>query len=88
MVEFLRGQWKDLTNMVDPFSIMLMEGFFVVPLVMAAMFYPLEVLMGVVAALLVGLAVFETIEWVRHHPHHPHHAKHRRASSSNWHYPL
>jgi hypothetical protein len=85
MVEFLRGQWKDLTNMIDPFSIMLMEGFFVVPLVMAAMFYPFEVLMGVVAVLLVGLAVFETIEWMRHHPHHP---KHRHTSSSNWHYPL
>jgi hypothetical protein len=86
MVEFLRGQWKDLTDMIDPFSIMLMEGFFVVPLVMAAMFYPLEVLMGVVVVLLVALAVFETIEWMRHHPHHP---KHRRASSSsNWHYPL
>jgi hypothetical protein len=85
MVEFLRGQWKDLTNMIDPFSIMLMEGFFVVPLVMAAMFYPLQVLVGVVAVLLVGLAAFETIEWMRHHPHH---AKHRHTSSSNWHYPL
>jgi hypothetical protein len=85
MVEFLRGQWKDLTNMIDPFSIMLMEGFFVVPLVMAAMFYPLEVLMGIVAVLLVGLAAFETIEWLRYHPHH---AKHRHTSASNWHYPL
>jgi hypothetical protein len=85
MVQFLRGQWKDLTNMIDPFSIMLMEGFFVVPLVMAAMFYPLEVLIGVVAVLLVGLAVFETIEWMRHHPHH---AKHRRPTLSSWHYPL
>ena len=85
MAEFLRGQWKDLTNMIDPFSIMLMEGFFVVPLVMAAMFYPLEVLLGVVAVLLVGLAVFETIEWMRHHPHHP---KPRQHSSSGWHFPL
>ena len=85
MVEFLRGQWKDLTNMVDPFSIMLMEGFFVVPLVMAALFYPLQVLIGVVAVLLMGLAVFETIEWMRHHPH-PHHAKHR--DTSGWHLPL
>jgi len=84
MVEFLRGQWKDLTNMIDPFSIMLMEGFFVVPLVMAALFYPLEVLIGVVAVLLLGLAVFETIEWMRHHPHH---AKHRRADTG-WHLPL
>ena len=84
MVEFLRGQWKDLTNMVDPFSIMLMEGFFVVPLVMAAMFYPLEVLVGIVAVLLVGLAAFETIEWMRHHPHHPKH----RQPTSGWHLPL
>jgi hypothetical protein len=49
------------------------------------MFYPLEVLMGVVAVLLVGLAVFETIEWMRHHPHHP---KPRHTSSSSWHLPL
>jgi len=84
MVEFLRGQWKDLTNMVDPFSIMLMEGFFIVPLVMGAMFYPLEVLIGVVAVLLLGLAVFETIEWMRHHPHHPKH----RQPTSGWHLPL
>jgi hypothetical protein len=84
MVEFIRGQWKDLTNMIDPFSIMLMEGFFVVPLVMAALFYPLEVLMGVVAVLLVGLAVFETIEWVRHHPRQ--HPRHKHASSFR--YPL
>ena len=85
MVEFLRGQWKDLTNMVDPFSIMLMEGFFVVPLVMAAMFYPLETLLGTIAVLLVGLAVFETVEWVRHHPHHP---RQRHHHDSGWHLPL
>jgi|SwirhirootsSR3_FD_contig_111_73845_length_353_multi_3_in_0_out_0_1 hypothetical protein len=85
MVEFLRGQWKDLTNMVDPFSIMLMEGFFIVPLVMAAMFYPLEVLIGVVAVLLMGLALFETVEWVRHHPHHP---KPRHHTPGGWHLPL
>ena len=84
MVEFVRGQWKDLTNMIDPFSIMLMEGFFVVPLVMAALFYPLQVLIGVVAVLLLGLAVFETIEWMRHHPHH---AKQRRPDTG-WHLPL
>jgi hypothetical protein len=85
MVEFIRGQWKDLTDMVDPFSIMLMEGFFIVPLVMAAMFYPLEVLLGTIAVLLVGLAVFETIEWVRYHPHHP---RQRRHTSDGWHLPL
>jgi len=42
------------------------------------------VLIGVVAVLLLGLAVFETIEWMRHHPHH---AKHRQPTSG-WHLPL
>jgi len=62
-----------------------MEGFFIVPLVMAAMFYPLEVLIGVVAVLLMGLALFETVEWVRHHPHHP---KPRHHTPGGWHLPL
>ena len=85
MVEFIRGQWKDLTDMVDPFSIMLMEGFFIVPLIMGAMFYPVEVALGTVAVLLLGLAVFETIEWVRHHPHHP---RQRQQATGGWHMPL
>ena len=47
MVQFLRGQWKDLREVLDHYSIMYMEGLLVVPVVMAALFYPLEVLMGV-----------------------------------------
>jgi hypothetical protein len=57
--------------MVDGFSIVLMEGLLLVPLAMAALFYPLDVLIGVSIVLAVALAVFETVEWVRHHPHHP-----------------
>jgi hypothetical protein len=77
MVEFLRGQWKDLKEMVDGYSIMLMEGLLIVPVIMAALFYPVEVLVGVGVVLLVALVVFEAIEWVRYHPHrhaesHPH----------------
>jgi hypothetical protein len=53
---------------------------------MAAMFYPLEVLMGTVAVLLVGLAAFETVEWVRHHPHQP--RPRRTPDPSSWHLPL
>lgn len=70
MVQFLRSQWKDLESMVDPFSIMLMEGLLIVPVIMAALFYPKEVLVGTGIVLLAGLAVFETIEYVRHHPRH------------------
>jgi len=34
--------------------------------------------------LLLGLAVFETVEWMRYHPHH---AKHR-PPDTGWHLPL
>jgi hypothetical protein len=70
MLELLRGQWKELTSMVDGFSIMAMEGLLLVPLVMAALFYPVEVLVGTAIVLLVCLAMFEVVLYVRHHPRH------------------
>ena len=82
MVQFLRGQWKDLREVLDHYSIMYMEGLLVVPVVMAALFYPLEVLMGVVVALLISLAAFETFEWVRYHP------RRRPKHVSSFRYPL
>ena len=83
MVEFLRGQWKDLREVLDHYSIVYMEGLLLVPVVMAALFYPLEVLMGVVGALLVGLVAFETFEWFRYHPR-----QHRHKHASSYRYPL
>jgi hypothetical protein len=77
MVEFFRGQWKDLVGMVDGFSILLMEGLLIVPLVMAALFYPVQVSIGVGVVLFSGLAVFEVVEYVRHHPHPPRQSKRR-----------
>jgi hypothetical protein len=56
--------------MVDGFSIMAMEGLLLVPLVMAALFYPVEVLVGTGVALLILLAMFEVVLYVRHHPRH------------------
>ena len=85
MVEFLRGQWKDLKEMVDGYSIMLMEGLLIVPVIMAALFYPFEVLVGVGVVLLVALAVFETIEWIRYHPHR--HVE-SRPQPPRWRFPL
>ena len=84
MVEFLRGQWKEFTSMVDSVSIMLMEGLLIIPVVMAALFYPVQVLIGVMATLLVCLIIFEAVVWRRHHPHHAHHAHHK----DGWHLPL
>jgi len=69
MGEFLRGQWSELKEMVDGFSIMYMEGLLVVPLVMAGLFYPVQVLTGIGIGLAVSIAVFETAVYVRHHHH-------------------
>jgi hypothetical protein len=84
MVEFLRGQWKEFTSMVDSVSIMLMEGLLLIPVIMFALFYPLQVLLWVTGTLLVGLVLFEAVVWRRHHPHHAHHAHHK----DGWHLPL
>ncbi len=72
MVKFLRGQWNEFTEMVDGYSIMLMEGLLVVPVVMAFMFYPVQVLIALAIALVVSVAIFEAAVYVRHHPHHRH----------------
>lgn len=84
MVQFLRSQWREFTDMVDGFSIMLMEGLLLVPVIMFALFYPIQVLIWVTGSLLVALAVFETAVWKRHHPHHPHHTH----KDGGWHMPL
>lgn len=80
---FLRGQWAELTSMLDAYSIVYMEGLLLVPVVMAALFYPLEALIGVGAVLLMGLAVFETAVYIRHHPRHP-----RVEHKVGWRFPL
>jgi hypothetical protein len=70
MLELIRGQWRELTSMLDDFSIMAMEGLLFVPLVMAALFYPVQVLVGTAIVLLICLAMFEVVLYVRHHPRH------------------
>jgi hypothetical protein len=84
MVELLRGQWKDLSDIFERYSIMYMEGLLIVPVIMFAFFYPLEVMMAVAGVLVVALLAFEIFEWVKHHPRQRHH--HRHASSFR--YPL
>jgi hypothetical protein len=71
MKEFLRGQWSELKEMTDEFSIVYMEGLLLVPLGMAAMFWPMQVLIGIGIGLGVSLAAFETAVFVRHHHHRP-----------------
>ena len=70
MLELMRGQWKELSGMVDGFSIMAMEAVLLVPLAMAALFYPVEVLVGTGVVLVACVAMFEVILYIRHHPRH------------------
>ena len=70
MLELIRGQWKELTSMVDGFSIMAMEGVLLLPLAMAALFYPVQVLAVTGIVLLICLAMFEVVLYIRHHPRH------------------
>jgi len=55
-------------------SLLLMDGLLLVPLIMAALFYPIQVLIGVGAVLLVLFVMFEgAVLWRKHHHTHvPH----------------
>jgi uncharacterized membrane protein YfcA len=52
-----------------------MDGLLLVPLIMAAFFYPIQVLVGVGAALVVAIAAYECVAlWRKHHRTHVPHA--------------
>jgi hypothetical protein len=76
MISLVRRYWNDLVSYDGGMSLLMMDGLLLVPLIMAAFFYPLQVLILVVALLAVSLAVYEAVHvWRKHHPHHhPPHA--------------
>jgi hypothetical protein len=78
MLKLLRRYWDENVSYDGGiFSLLMMDGLVLVPLIMAAFFYPVLVLILVVALLVVSLAVYEGIYlWRKHHPqHHPPHAR-------------
>lgn len=75
MFTLLRRYWKEMVSYDGGMSLLLMDALLLVPLIMAAFFYPIQVLVGVGVALLVALAAFEGVAlWRRHHhrTHVPH----------------
>jgi hypothetical protein len=68
----LRRYWKEMVSYDGGMSLLLMDGLLLVPLIMAAFFYPIQVLIGVGAALLVAIAAYEGVALWRKHHHHPH----------------
>jgi hypothetical protein len=70
MFTLLRRYWDDLVSYDGGMSLLMMDGLLLVPLIMAAFFYPLQVGIAVVAVLIVTLAVYEgVVFWRKHHPH-------------------
>ena len=73
MIKLVRRYWDDLVSYDGGMSLLMMDGLLLVPLVMAAFFYPVQVLMAVGALFILSLVVYEAIHiWRKHHPHPPH----------------
>jgi hypothetical protein len=71
----LRRYWSEMVSYDGGMSLLLMDGLLLVPLIMAAFFYPIQVLIGVGAALLLAIAAYECVAlWRKHHDraHVPH----------------
>jgi hypothetical protein len=68
----LRRYWSEMVSYDGGMSLLLMDGLLLVPLIMAAFFYPIQVLVGVGAALLVAIATYECVALWRKHHHRTH----------------
>jgi uncharacterized membrane protein YfcA len=71
MFEFFRGYWNDFISSDGGFALLMMDGLLLIPLVMAAFFYPVPVLIAVgVVAVLTVVAYESYMFWRRRHPRH------------------
>ena len=71
MITLLRRYWNDLVSYDGGFSLVMMNGLLAVPLLMAAFFYPLQVLALVVVLTVVSFAGYEGyVLWRKKHPTH------------------
>jgi hypothetical protein len=70
----LRRYWSEMVSYDGGMSLLLMDGLLLVPLIMAAFFYPIQVLIGVGVTLLVLFVMFEgVVLWRKHHNTHMSH---------------
>jgi hypothetical protein len=76
MVKLLRRYWDDLVSYDGGMALLMMDGLLLVPLIMAAFFYPVPVLIAIGVLLVATLAVYEAMAlWRKSHPrHNPPHA--------------
>ncbi len=72
MLALLRRYWDDRVSYEGGMALLYMDGLLLIPLAMAAFFYPLEALIGVGAVLLLSVAIYEAyVLWRRRHPFRP-----------------
>ena len=79
MFTLLRRHWGELVSYDGGMSLLLMDGLLLVPLIMAAFFYPIQVLMLVGALLLITVVVYECVALWRKYHHHTPHTPHARV---------
>ena len=71
MISLIRRYWNELVSYDGGLSLLMMDALLAVPLIMAAFFYPLEVLAFVVIVAVVSLAGYEGyVLWRKRHPTH------------------
>ena len=69
MLALFRRYWDERVSYEGGMALLWMDGLLLIPLAMAAFFYPLEALMGVGTVLLLSVAVYEGyILWRKRHP--------------------
>lgn len=70
MFAFFRDYWNEFISSDGGFALVLMNGLLLVPLIMAAFFYPIQVLIVVGVLVVLTVAAYEAhVLWRRHH--HP-----------------
>ena len=69
MLAMLRRYWDERVSYEGGLALLWMDGLLLIPLIMAAFFYPLEALIAVGAVLLISLLAYEGyVVWRKRHP--------------------
>jgi hypothetical protein len=69
LLSLFRRYWNDLVSTEGGLSLLWMDGLLLIPLIMAAFFYPLEALMAVGAVVVFSLVCYEGyVLWRKRHP--------------------
>ena len=69
MVSLFRRYWNDLVSTEGGLSLLWLDGLLLIPLIMAAFFYPIEALTAVGAVVVLSLVAYEGyVLWRKRHP--------------------